>query len=120
MSGAFSPCPFCAQDGRSIGRGGFTELVCPACGFTWQDPVPSTREAANVYSVDPYWWLHDGRGHEPEFAHLLRHIERRVRAGRLLDVGCGLGGMLGVAQDRGWVARGVDVNPRSVAAAERR
>lgn len=50
--------------------------------------------------------------------HEYRHLPKRVPpGGRLLDVGCGNGSFLTVAEGCGWRCSGVDPDPKSVAAA---
>jgi SAM-dependent methyltransferase len=44
----------------------------------------------------------------------LKAIEKRIPPGRILDVGCATGFFLEAAEDRGWSAYGVDVNPHAV------
>jgi 2-polyprenyl-3-methyl-5-hydroxy-6-metoxy-1,4-benzoquinol methylase len=51
---------------------------------------------------------------EDKFDRILGHLERYVTPGRLLDVGCGPGFLLTVAQRRGWSATGIDLNAWAV------
>lgn len=52
----------------------------------------------------------------------MRHLPRRPpRPGaRLLDIGCGNGAFLELAQQSGWVVRGIDLDPKAVDAAKSR
>jgi SAM-dependent methyltransferase len=104
-------CDLCGAATVAIGQG----VVCGSCGFLRQDPLPTSDGAAALYAADPAWEQHDGRGREHEFERVLALIEQRMAPGHLLDVGCGLGGMLRVAAAGGWRPMGLDVNPRSVA-----
>ena len=40
--------------------------------------------------------------------HRLKHIEKHRQSGRLLDVGCGDGSFLGLAQQNGWIVSGTE------------
>ena len=73
--------------------------------------------------------FNDGSGYEGAFSlrddmivrhhQSLRAVEKVVRPGRLLDVGCGPGFLLEAARERGWDAVGVDPSPFSVARARK-
>jgi len=49
----------------------------------------------------------------------LKHLPRETR-GRMLDLGCGSGELLGRMRALGWRAEGIDVDPAAVAVARRR
>lgn len=51
---------------------------------------------------------------EAKFDRVLGHIERYVGTGRLLDVGCGPGFLVALANERGWTASGIDLNEWAV------
>jgi SAM-dependent methyltransferase len=64
------------------------------------------------------WYARRGRRRERAFYESV--LARHGRGGaRFLDVGCGLGGAVAVAQDRGFAARGVDPSPWAELARER-
>lgn len=50
----------------------------------------------------------------------MRHLRTFGRSGRLLDVGCGNGDFLALAESAGWSARGIDVDEKAVDVARRR
>lgn len=71
--------------------------------------------------------VHDGHVHgytadyladqpfiEAKFDRVLRHLERYVSPGRLLDIGAGPGFLLSVAKRRGWSPVGLDLNEWAV------
>lgn len=115
--------------------------ACPACGSAapprpvedYADPVAGRRYAlkecaacAVVFSepreaVGPDWYEAAGplRGREPSgdprkdwrFA---RFLEAGLPPGKVLDVGCGEGGFLLLARERGWEVSGFDYDRRVV------
>jgi 2-polyprenyl-3-methyl-5-hydroxy-6-metoxy-1,4-benzoquinol methylase len=66
----------------------------------------------------PLAYLHPGGS--DEFASEVLYLSAPVSGDRLLDVGCGDGAQLGALLHKGWVAAGLEVDPRAVEAARRR
>ena len=115
-------CVVCGADRRrpvlSIQR--WEIAACRGCGTHRLFPEPAGVVLEN---------FNDGSGYDGAFgmrdemlaqhARSLRALERRVPAGRLLDVGCGPGFLLEAARERGWTAVGVDPSPFAVARARK-
>jgi SAM-dependent methyltransferase len=92
---------------------GFRIARCLACGFVFVNPRPIEASLLRLYT-DP--------GENPFFAEtyeqlefesavllkVVRTIQTRVRRGDLLEVGCGRGDFLRVAQARGFSVTGCD------------
>ena len=118
-------------------------LRCPGCTFMWLDPQPSPAELHEVYGSDYYrneqffdagggtiYGYHDylserfvkQQDHQRVVDRIVGLLDgsaghgraARVRERRFLDVGCGLGYMLDVAQDRGFAVEGIDYNRSAV------
>lgn len=93
---------------------------CRGCGLVFYNPQPSPAQAAALYSTDYFEGDFPAAGADAQvrLAHRrLERIEREVRMGRLLDVGCGRGRFLAAALERGWKAVGLDVSPAAAAMA---
>ncbi len=116
-------CPICRASRRQtvVTQNGLAVARCLNCGqrFVW--PVPSDSVLAAIYDRGYYRGGHGSVGFS-DYAALLparrrmftRHldrIERLVRPGRVLDVGCATGDFLVVARERGWDPVGVDPSP---------
>lgn len=87
-------------------------LRCRGCGLTRRDPLSLPEETA-VHYDESYYRRHGAIG-APVPASLqaaLRRVEERVRPGRLLEIGCGLGYFLDHARRGGWEPSGVDASP---------
>lgn len=107
----------------------FETLCCAHCGLLYQSPrfEPAFYEAyyAHVYRS----LIGDGR--QPSPAYIADQIDRGEAliasldgwlppVGRMLDVGCGAGGMMQPFIDRGWTALGVDPDKAAIADAAAR
>jgi 2-polyprenyl-3-methyl-5-hydroxy-6-metoxy-1,4-benzoquinol methylase len=94
-------------------------MRCAACGFGQPEQVPTLpRFFDRMY--DQRWaddWIaqeFDGRGKDFIFRGILRTLNGRVpRPARLLDVGAHAGRFISLAQQEGWIAEGVELNPRT-------
>ena len=108
--------------------GGISVVGCPGCGLQWRSQFPDDGELTSLYGEDYLErWGIDGperlaqirQMKEATYRAFLDEIAPYKRSGRLLDVGCALGFLLGVARARGFDAYGVDLNESAVRAAQK-
>ena len=95
---------------------GFSIYECQSCGVV-QSAIDHDRAIEQYQSLKYY--KSTGFYDRPQafakmFDSILKHLERYVQAPRLLDVGCGFGGLVMAANQRGWDAEGIELS--SVAA----
>jgi 2-polyprenyl-3-methyl-5-hydroxy-6-metoxy-1,4-benzoquinol methylase len=121
-------CPFCGS-GRRIKlfetedlnwkvSGNFTIVKCMACGTVYLSPAPEEKEFKKYYP-EKYYTRASGNVRVTE-AHRLSleknhsdraHIlERIVKRGKVLDVGCGDGYFIAFLRKRGWDSWGVELS----------
>ena len=97
---------------------------CENCGVLFANPLPRKDELAHLYSPDGAWGLpRQSRREVPVSRAQLNRLfapvasELNVLAPRhgasVLDIGCGLGGMLDTLADAGWLTYGIDPAVRS-------
>jgi 2-polyprenyl-3-methyl-5-hydroxy-6-metoxy-1,4-benzoquinol methylase len=142
-------CPIChihdviaCAPGRDrlfgLAQGLFALFRCKSCGCVFQHPLPEEATLADFYPRE-YWWS-EKAGPQSPVERLFQRLEKSYRefvvAGhvrfldlcarenaakgkRLLDIGCGSGTFLHVAQSRGFVPHGMDRSPQAVEIAHR-
>jgi SAM-dependent methyltransferase len=120
-------CPLCdAPDGAAGVRfrqrydqsGGepvwLTWSACRHCRGWFADPMPTRQQIARHWQrvdyADPGHAGVIGDRKIPLFTRVLEGLERRVRPGSLLDIGCNFGRFLTMAQARGWKPVGFEPN----------
>jgi SAM-dependent methyltransferase len=92
---------------------------CRQCGLVFANPLPDDEQQAGVYSPDGDWGRSRQNEHEDSvtasrlvrlFAPVAAEFDvLKPRPGaRVLDFGCGLGGMLDTLQDNGWRTYGIE------------
>ena len=105
-------CPIC---GGVPARHKYKPLLqCGGCGLLCTDPAyitpPDLMYDEGYYSErTPY--LQNSAFFLDMFGQLFDRIGRYKQSGRVLDVGCGVGQLLQVAQARGYTAEGCDFSP---------
>lgn len=119
-------CPACGSRRLvAFARGPCWTARCAECGLVCAHPQADDDELAAIYHAayfHRFGFFGDARHgchamKQAGFDRLLRHAERFVPPGSLLDVGCGLGDMLVAATRRGWEATGVEPHPSALEAA---
>jgi 2-polyprenyl-3-methyl-5-hydroxy-6-metoxy-1,4-benzoquinol methylase len=107
-------------------------LRCGHCQLTFSDFSPNDLSALysdSYYQERKEYYFHNSivdptGGVETDsivdFRRGLEVIESMKRPGRLLDLGCGPGIFLAMAQERGWDSYGVDVSEHAIDFAKRR
>ena len=93
-------------------------LRCRACGLLRLAEFPPPEETDRPYlEMEDPEYLDDAREREATFDRYLDVIERERPPGRLLDVGCHAGLLLGRARRRGWRVQGLEPSRWGVAQA---
>jgi len=120
-------CPACEE--RVAARllwtapDGSQYVRCPRCGLTQVATLPTEEEATAVYedrgALEAYLATRTDPVTRYRHERILSHIERWVKAGRVLDVGCADGRFLEVARDASWQIEGVETSRVFIAEAER-
>ena len=124
MAQTYEPCVFCGDgavvlDCRISIRGVIAADVtrCPGCGLLFVNPPPTSEKIAQLY--DATYWDPPKLGAREASRRYHRQyrfgkaygqrLGRRLREGRMLEIGCGLGFFLkGVADHCDWDVQGVD------------
>ena len=131
MITAAAICPICTSRKMyyafSVQQSRLVE--CRDCGHMMLHPPPSDEELARVYH-ESYALLQRNEAEQRHFAELkqataelyLDLVERCLgrRGGRLLEIGCGAGGMLAAAAEAGYEVTGVEPSADACARARKR
>jgi 2-polyprenyl-3-methyl-5-hydroxy-6-metoxy-1,4-benzoquinol methylase len=119
-------CPCCEskQVTCSFQKKQVDYYTCGSCRFTFIFPWPDDKALKNMY--DDYGHRYYSVEGLKDFLLSPKHYSREIgllrrttRVGRLLDVGCSVGGFVGAAKELGYGAEGIDISPSSVAVGQR-
>ncbi len=108
LCGADATRPFMRRQGADV-------VACSVCGLVYVNPRPDATRLAAHYNGDEssrvQYYLDVEAADRRSFAWLLDRVESaRPERGALLDVGPNVGTLLALAVERGWRARGVELN----------
>ncbi|HEY4246638.1 MAG TPA: methyltransferase domain-containing protein [Lacunisphaera sp.] len=127
------PCPACGSDTKeNLYRQSFTGLSagtflrgydvcsCKKCGFLYADGLPPAEAFDQYYAEMSKWEFLDNGGRESvqdqeRFSVVADTVVKLMpdRNGRVLDIGCATGGMLGALKKRGYhQLLGLDPSPQ--------
>jgi 2-polyprenyl-3-methyl-5-hydroxy-6-metoxy-1,4-benzoquinol methylase len=132
MTGAYtSRCPICqgAAPRRVYEFSHFAVLRCGACDTSWRSNMYTEETIRDIYCGGDYesnpYFSYDvnrvdtqGTRRVKNYRRALDYLESVTPVGRLLDIGCGSGTFLAVAQERGWEPHGIEMSPGLSAACE--
>ena len=117
------PCNLCGSEDYKIlvSKEGFQVVACSNCGLWRQNPCPTDEEIKKIYDKDYYcrgWGLDEDEASVREmkratFRKRMAEIEKYIKPGRILDVGCATGFFLEVAKEKGWQPFGVEISEYS-------
>lgn len=126
----FVSCPVCGEDKARLlwTKNDARYVRCMVCSLVYQNPRMSEQELVDFYSDKSYFINESGgrvlSGYENYFAQCTQNLRdeyfalvehyARTRPGTYCDVGCGPGGVVKVAQQKGWDATGVEVSSWAV------
>jgi len=120
-------CIVCgALPGEEFYAGGVDLRRCGDCGLAWRSKFPDAAELSALYGDDYFErWGIDGPERladvrsmkESTYRAFFDEILHHRAEGRLLDLGCALGFLLGIARESGFDAYGLDRNEAAIAEA---
>lgn len=110
-------CSSCGSYSASLFDAQKSYLIysCTECGFAFAEASPTAKLATydEGYFVD-FINRDEARGLDCSYARILESAELHAPGKSMLDLGCGVGGFLSFAKDRGWTVEGADGSPAAV------
>lgn len=97
-------------------------VQCNQCGLSYVSPRPAQEVEKEFYQQEHYELEDEAawRDHRlPIFEKALQEIERKTNGRILLDIGCGGGFFLELAEKRGWKAKGIEISEGAFARARK-
>jgi SAM-dependent methyltransferase len=107
---------FTTTDINYTHRGIFDIVRCKNCGLVYTNPRPNKEELNNFYPNEYYCPPEEPKEPNitspPHINAIKRLVSLRAK-GKILDIGCAIGGFLYVMRKKGWQAYGVEISTRN-------
>ena len=123
-------CPVCGADDehKLWEKRGARYVRCKQCSLVYENPRLTAEELKQLYSDKAYYIQEKGKqpnsGYENYFSQCTPQLQEeyfdiveqysRTERGRFLDIGCGTGGVVARARNRGWDAIGQEISDWAV------
>lgn len=103
----------------------FKIAKCEKCGLVFQNPLPTDKQIKEMYDKDYFNGkgfdegvnYYEGLKNKEAFDYIatsrIDNIEKFIKKGKILDIGCGMGDFLDVAKKKGWNTHGVELSEYS-------
>lgn len=106
-------CNLCGQNNfriREDDEPPFRVLECRICGLVFVHPLPDPVGLTGHYDENYYraWITQQKDKRIRMWRNRLKRLEKHSNCGNLLDIGCGDGSFLGLAQQNGWIVNGTE------------
>lgn len=114
------PCAICDKSSQDVELlyhlSDYDVLICRSCGLAYVNQTFKSEKGAGIPEGYGAIYLPAERSFLARFERNIKRIEGLVgeNQGKILDIGCGVGYFLRVAQERGWVVAGVDLDKAAV------
>lgn len=109
-------CSICGSSGKLpvlTTKLGLSLVRCVQCGFQFYSPRPPSEHIEEYYHGEDFYRKVNIKSVEK----VLPLLPKTLR--KLLDVGCGVGALVSLANKIGWDAVGMDTSPKAVELAKR-
>ncbi len=117
------PCPLCGSDeAYPVLEWRNRRMVrCLGCSLVYRNPRPTASDVREAYAAERADLELEERVGDRRTHQFRRFLDTFPdRPGRLLDIGCSYGFFLKMAEERGWEAVGIDLDPKGIAYAKER
>ncbi|PCG19264.1 class I SAM-dependent methyltransferase [Brachyspira sp. G79] len=90
-------------------------ILCPNCGLEFLYPRLTEEDKSKIYDTDNYvGWGSENKAFismkKEKFKRVIKSVLNYKNSGKLLDVGCGLGYLLEVANEMGFDSYGIELS----------
>lgn len=132
-------CPWCGSDKAQINlwlkdefltKEDFHICECLSCGLLYTMPRPNKNKIGKYYKSEEYYSHQENKkGFIPKIYETVKKINlkhkyklatKRIKKGKLLDIGCGVGDFLHTAEEHSWSCTGVEPSEEAKTIARKR